>query len=141
LAGGIKVGHINSKLKNTNKHLAWIYIIIAALFEAAWTYSVKFLKFSDFKNLTWGNFYNTPGLIILWPLVGYLAFGLFNAYFFSLAIKQIPTAMAFAAWTGASIIVLKLSDTLFFHEAVSWGEIFFMLLIMTGIMGLKFFTV
>ncbi|MDB5117195.1 MAG: hypothetical protein JWQ79_2687 [Mucilaginibacter sp.] len=121
--------------------MAWIYIIIAALFEAAWTYSVKFLKFSDFKNLTWGNFYNTPGLIILWPLVGYLAFGLFNAYFFSLAIKHIPTAMAFAAWTGASIIVLKLSDTLFFHEAVSWSEIFFMLLIMTGIMGLKFFTV
>lgn len=121
--------------------MAWIYIIIAALFEAAWTYSVKYLKFGDFKLLTWVNFYNIQGLTILAPITGYLVFGLANAYFFSLAIKQIPTGMAFAAWMGASIIVLKLSDTLFFKEATSWPEILFMLLIMGGIMGLKFVSV
>lgn len=121
--------------------MAWIYIIIAALFEAAWTYSVKFLKFSDFKLLTLANFYRLEGATLLAPISGYLLFGLANAWFFSLAIKQIPTAMAFAAWTGASIILIKLADTLFFHEQTSWPEIFFMLMIMGGIMGLKFFTV
>jgi quaternary ammonium compound-resistance protein SugE len=121
--------------------LAWIYIIIAAILEAAWTYCVKFFKFSDFKLLTWANFYTPPGLIILTPITGYLLFGLANAWFFSMAIKQIPTAMAFAAWTAASIIFIKLADVLFFHESTSWPEIFFMLLIMIGIMGLKFVAV
>jgi quaternary ammonium compound-resistance protein SugE len=121
--------------------LAWIYIIIAALFEAAWTYCVKFFKLSDFKLLSLANFYRLQGIIILAPITGYLVFGLFNAWFFSLAIKQIPTAMAFAAWTGASIILIKLADSLFFHEPTSWPEIFFMLLIMAGIMGLKFIAV
>ena len=119
--------------------MAWIYIIAAALFETAWTYCVKFLKFSDFKLLTWVNFYNIRGIAIMTPLAGYLLFGLANVYFFSLAIKQIPTATAFAAWTGASLVLIKLADTLFFHESVSWPEVFFMLLIMCGIMGLKYF--
>jgi quaternary ammonium compound-resistance protein SugE len=117
--------------------LAWIYIIIAALIETAWTYCVKFFKFSDLKLLTWSNFYTLQGLTILAPITGYLVFGLANAWFFSLAIKQIPTAMAFAAWTGASIIILKLADTLFFHQSISWAEVFFILLIMAGILGLK----
>jgi quaternary ammonium compound-resistance protein SugE len=121
--------------------LAWIYIIIAAILEAAWTYSVKFFKLSDFKLLTWGNCYTLQGLIILAPITGYIVFGAANAWFFSMSIKYIPTAMAFAAWTGASIICIKLADVLFFHEPTSWPEIFFMLMIMAGIMGLKFVAV
>lgn len=118
--------------------MAWIYIIIAAIIEAAWTYSVKFFKLSDLKLLTWTNFYTPQGLLLLAPITGYLLFGLGNAWFFSLAIKQIPTAMAFAAWTGASIIVLKLTDTMFFRESISWAEVFFILLIIGGVVGLKF---
>lgn len=121
--------------------MAWIYIIIAALFEAAWTYCVKFFKLSDFKLLTWGNFYTWNGIIILTPITGYLVFGLLNAWFFSMAIKVIPTGMAFAAWTGASIIALKLCDVLFFHEAITWPEMLFITMIMGGIMGLKYFAV
>ena len=119
--------------------MAWIYIIIAALFEAAWTYCVKFFKFSDFKLLTWGNFYTLQGITILTPITGYLVFGLANAWFFSMAIKVIPTGMAFAAWTGASIIALKLCDVLFFHESITWPEMLFITMIMAGIMGLKFY--
>lgn len=118
--------------------MAWIYIIIAAIIEAAWTYSVKFFKLSDFKLLSWGNFYTAQGLLILWPITGYIVFGAANAWFFSMAIKHIPTAMAFAAWTGASIICIKLADSFIFHQPTSWPEIFFMLMIMGGIMGLKF---
>lgn len=121
--------------------MAWIYILIAALFETAWTYCVKFLKFGDFKLLTWLNFYSPLGIGIMGPLAGYLLFGLANVYFFSLAIKQVPTATAFAAWTGASLVLIKLADTLFFHQSISWPEIFFMMLIMCGIMGLKFYAV
>ena len=121
--------------------MAWIYIIITALFEAAWTYCVKFFKLSDFKLLAWNNFYTVKGLLILTPITGYLVFGLANAWFFSMAIKQIPTGMAFATWTGASIVVIKLCDVLFFNESVSLPEMLFITMIMAGIMGLKFFAV
>ena len=118
--------------------MAWIYILIAAVFETLWTYCVKFLKFSELKTLTLHNFYNT-GVLIITPLIGYIVFGIANVYFFSLAIKQLQVATAYAVWTAATLVFLKLSDMLFFHQSISWPEMFFMLLIMTGILGLKFY--
>ncbi|NCD69770.1 DMT family transporter [Mucilaginibacter agri] len=122
--------------------MAWIYLIIAAVFETAWTYSVKYLNFGNFKSLSWGNFYKTnTGLLVIAPLIGYIIFGIANVYFFSLAIKQLSTATAFAVWTAATLALLKLADVLWFKESISWIEVFFMLLIMTGILGLKFFAI
>ena len=121
--------------------MAWIYIIIAALFETAWTYCVKYLKFSDFKLLTTSNFYKIDtGLPIIAPLIGYILFGLTNVYFFSLALKHMSAATAFAIWTAATLILLKCTEVLFLSQPISWKEAFFMLLIMTGILGLKYFS-
>src|ERR1700744_1541902 len=84
--------------------LAWIYLIIAATCETAWTFCLKFMKFADLKTLTFANFYKWPeGLTILIPFIGYIAFGLANIYFFSTAIKHIPTATAFAVWTATTL--------------------------------------
>lgn len=49
--------------------------------------------------------------------------------------------MAFAAWTATTLIFLKIAEVAFFHQRISFTEIFFMLLIMIGIMGLKIFAV
>jgi quaternary ammonium compound-resistance protein SugE len=110
---------------------------MAALFETAWTFCVKYLKFSNFKLLTWGNFYKVNGAQIIVPLLGYIAFGLLNVYFFSLAIKQISTAIAFAVWTALTLTFIKLAELLFLKQDISWPELFFMMLIMAGIIGLK----
>jgi quaternary ammonium compound-resistance protein SugE len=74
-------------------------------------------------------------------LVGYILFGLANIYFFSTAIKQIPTATAFAVWTATTLIFIKIAELIFFQRRISWAEVFFMLLIMIGIMGLKIYAV
>ncbi len=122
--------------------MAWIYLVLAATCETAWTFCLKFMKFSDLKTLTFTNFYKWQGgLPFLLPLIGYILFGLANIYFFSTAIKQIPTAMAFAVWTATTLIFLKLAELAFFHQRISWAEVFFMLLIMAGILGLKIYTV
>jgi len=123
--------------------LAWIYLVLAAICETAWTFCLKFMKFSDLKTITFTNFYKwqAGGLPFLLPFIGYLVFGLANIYFFSTAIKQIPTAMAFAVWTATTLIFLKISEIAFFHQRISWAEVFFMLLIMTGILGLKIYAV
>ena len=121
--------------------MAWLYVFIAAIFEAAWTFSLKFMRFGDVKTLRFTNFYKTAeGLPILIPFLGYILFGIGNIYFFSMAIKQVPTATAYAVWTAATLVLIKFAEVAFFKQRISFAEIFFMLMIMTGIMGLRYFS-
>ncbi len=120
---------------------AWLFLFIAASFETAWTYSVKYMTFSELKTLRWRTFY-TPdvGLPILLPFVGYIVFGIANIYFFSQAIKHIPTATAFAVWTAMALVLIKLVDVFIFKTNWSITELFFMLLIGIGIIGLRVYS-
>ena len=116
----------------------WFYLFIAALLETAWTYSIKFLTFKDVLTLRLDNFYTAQkGLPILVPFLGYIFFGIGNIYFFSLTMKTIPTAIAFAVWTSLTLILIKLTDTFFFHQKLSFTEVFYTILIVIGIIGLK----
>lgn len=120
--------------------MAWIYIMIAAAFEAAWTFSLKFMKFSDLKQLKFGSLLSLhQGLPVILPFIGYIVFGIGNIYFFSLAIKQLPVATAYAVWTAITLVLIKFSEMTFFGQRLSWAETFFMLMIMTGILGLKYY--
>ncbi|MDO3626290.1 SMR family transporter [Mucilaginibacter sp. BT774] len=98
------------------------------------------MKFSEFKNLHFATFYKPGGgLPVILPFVGYIIFGVCNIYFFSLAIKQLPTATAYAVWTAATLIMIKIAEITFFQQRFSLIELFFITLIMTGILGLKFY--
>lgn len=120
--------------------MAWIYVMIAAAFEAAWTFSLKFMKFSDLKQLKFGSLLSLhQGLPVILPFIGYIVFGIGNIYFFSLAIKQLPVATAYAVWTAITLVLIKFSEMTFFGQRLSWAETFFMLMIMTGILGLKYY--
>jgi quaternary ammonium compound-resistance protein SugE len=120
--------------------LAWLYLIIAAVFEAAWTFSLKFMKFSDLKALRLQSALSLQhGLPVWLPFAGYILFGVGNIYFFSLAIKLVPTAVAYAVWTAVTLVLIKVAEIALLNQKLSWAEVFFMLLIMTGIMGLKFY--
>ena len=122
--------------------MGWLYLIFAATCETAWTFSIKFMKLSDLKTLRFVNFYKWQGgLPVLLPLIGYVIFGIANIYFFSTAIKQIPTATAFAVWTAVTLVFIKIAEIVFFNERISFTEVFFLLLIMIGIMGLKIYAV
>jgi quaternary ammonium compound-resistance protein SugE len=116
----------------------WFYLFIAALLETAWTYSIKFLTFKDVLTLRLNNFYLPEKLIpVVCPFLGYIFFGIGNIYFFSLAMKTIPVSIAFAIWTATTLILMKLLDTFFFHQTLSFTEIFYTVLILIGIIGLK----
>jgi len=120
--------------------LAWIYLIIAAAFEAAWTFSLKLMKFSDLKALRWNSALSIQqGLPVWLPFAGYVLFGIGNIYFFSLAIKLVSPAIAYAVWTAITLILIKVCEMTLFDQKLSWQEFFCMLLIMTGIMGLNFY--
>jgi quaternary ammonium compound-resistance protein SugE len=126
---------------NLHKKLAWIFLIIAAACEAAWTFSLKLMKFNSLKTLNW-NTLIIPGisLPVILPFAGYILFGLVNIYFFSMAIKQIPMAVAFAVWTAISLVFIKTAEVVFLKQSISVAESFFILMIMAGILGLKYYT-
>jgi quaternary ammonium compound-resistance protein SugE len=120
--------------------LAWLYLIIAAVFEAAWTFSLKLMKFSDLKALRWNSALSIQQGLPAWlPFAGYILFGIGNIYFFSLAIKLVPTAIAYAVWTAVTLVLIKVCEMTLFDQKLSWQEFLFMLMIMTGILGLKFY--
>ena len=117
--------------------MAWIYLILAAMLETCWMFSLKFLAFSKFKLLNFQNFLTFEGLNIWLPLAGYILFGLANVYCFSLSMKTIPSAIAFTIWTAMSITFIKIVEVTFFRGTTTNLEIFFLVMILIGIVGLK----
>ena len=120
--------------------MAWFYLILAAALEACWMFSLKFLSFSKFKTLNADIFFKAEGLNIWIPLAGYIFFGAANTYYFSLAMKNIPTAVAFSIWTAVSIVFIKVVEITFYQNKISTIELLFLGLIMIGIVGLKIFS-
>lgn len=118
--------------------MAWIYLLLASLFEIAWTFSLKFLSVSKLKAIDWHGFFSQKeNLLILAPFAGYILFGLGNIFFFSQAMKDIPASTALAVWMGITLVGVKLVDLTFFKESYTPYQFLFMGLILIGIVGLR----
>jgi quaternary ammonium compound-resistance protein SugE len=120
--------------------LRWLFLFVASLFEALWTYSVKYFSLAQLKTIRFDNFYKMDGgLPALIPLLGYIIFGVGNIFFFSLALKTLSNSTAYSVWTAMTIVVLKLIELLYFKQKVSVVEFCFIMMIIVGIIGLKFY--
>ena len=101
--------------------MKWIMLILAGVLEVTWACA---MKFSDgFTRLI-------PSAI---TAVGYLA----SAWFLSLALKELPLGSAYAMWTGFGIVGTTLLGALLFQEQLTLPQLFCILLIVGGIVGLK----
>ena len=118
--------------------LSWLYLLGAAVGQMAWTYLLKFISVADLKTLNWTTLHRLDGgLPILAPLIGYNIFGIINSILLAMAMRTIPTTTAVAIWMAGSLVVIKIVDIFWFKEAWSFTELFFILLIAAGIVGLK----
>jgi quaternary ammonium compound-resistance protein SugE len=118
--------------------MAWIYLFIGAVFEMAWTFSLRFMNVKKLKALHWkGLFTQTGNWAILWPFVGYIVFGLGNVYCISLAMKDIPASTALAVWMGTALVGVKLVEILFLKGNYDVYQFLYIGLILVGIVGLK----
>lgn len=124
--------------RSTDDPVSWLYLFVASLMEICWMYSLKSLDFGRIKAAPWRDALADSGpWLALLPLLGYIGFGIANVFFFSLATKNIPMAVAFAVWTGTALLGAILVDTFFYKEALSWQQILFMSLIVVGVIGLR----
>ena len=118
---------------------AWAFLLIAAGFEAAWTYSLKKVSLNAIKyTISENPFFSVPVGKEIGYLLIYLGLGGANIFFLSLSLKSIPLTLAIASWTAISLVFIKLFDVFILKTPTSSLEIFFLTLIIVGIVGLKF---
>jgi quaternary ammonium compound-resistance protein SugE len=120
---------------------AWIYLVIASIFEVAWIYSVKFMEFRKLLKLNFvAVFTQKESFYVLVPILGYIVFGIGNIILFSKAMKTIPAGIAYATWMSTALVFVKLTDSTIFKQPITLTQIVFILLILIGVVGLKLST-
>jgi quaternary ammonium compound-resistance protein SugE len=105
-------------------HMAWLYVIIAGLFEVSWAISLKYTE--GFTRL-WISVFNT--IVLLLGIV-----------FLSKSLATLPVGTAYAVWTGIGVIGTTVLGIILFNESRDWLRLVFILLIIAGIIGLKLTT-
>jgi quaternary ammonium compound-resistance protein SugE len=114
---------------NITTLLPWFSLVGAALCQTAWTLSLKLLRWSDLTTSQW------PSAV--GPLLGYVGFGVVNTILLAVAMRTLALTTAFAVWTALTLVFIKLVDVIWLQSGWSWAELFFLLLIGIGIIGLK----
>ena len=99
----------------------WIILIIAGFLEPCWVYTLE--KSDNLRNIKWG----LATAIIL----------IVDLYLLSIAMVPIGAGTAYAVWVGIGSIFTLIMGLILFDESASWKRIFFILLIVTGIVGLN----
>src|SRR5690242_333550 len=98
--------------------MSWIYLVMAAMLEVGWTFSLKYLSWSRVGGITWLNFFNDRNnFLSILPLTGYIFFGIGNIIFLSLAMKNISASTVFAIWMAITLIGIKLVDVIILKES------------------------
>lgn len=104
--------------------MPWIYIFIAGLFEVGWAVGLK--SSEGFTKLG----------ASVWTVIAMIA----SFYFLSQGLKSIPLGTGYAVWTGIGAVGTAILGMIFFEESKDIIRILCILLIITGIIGLKLFS-
>ena len=102
--------------------MAWVYLIIAGLFEIGWPVGLKLAQQGQ-----------TRALGILLAALFIAASGLF----LWLAQREIPIGTSYAVWTGIGAAGTFLVGVLFYGDAASLGRWLGVVLIVAGVATLK----
>lgn len=101
--------------------MAWYYLFIAGMFEVGWAIGLKY----------------TDGFTQLWPSAGTVAAMIASFYFLAQALKTIPVGTGYAVWTGIGAAGTAVLGIVLFAESTALPRLVSLLLIVTGIVGLK----
>jgi quaternary ammonium compound-resistance protein SugE len=100
----------------------WVIVAIAGLMETGWALGLKY----------------SAGFTKLVPSVVTIVLALGSFYLLSVAMKSLPVGTAYAVWVGIGAIGTAVAAVFLFHEPVSLMRVMGVLLILAGIVALKF---
>ncbi len=101
--------------------MEWIFLVIAGGLEVLWSTCMKYSEgFTDLK-------------FSILTIIGMI----FSFLFLSQATKSLPLGTAYAVWTGIGALGAVIVGIVLFKEPVTAARIFFVSLLLIGIVGLK----
>ncbi|CAM3217433.1 multidrug efflux SMR transporter [Filibacter tadaridae] len=101
--------------------MAWVYLVIAGISEIVWAIGLK----------------EAHGFTILVPSTVSIVFIVVSFFLFAKAMVEIPIGTAYAIFTGIGAAGTAIVGILLFDEGAGAGKLFFLLLLLVGIVGLK----
>ena len=104
--------------------MAWWMLLLAGLCEVMWAVGLK----------------ASGGLKGSFTTAGIVCCMMLSVFFINIAIKTIPISIAYAAWTGIGVVGVTIVGVSFLGETLTLSQIIFLLLIATGVVGLKLTT-
>lgn len=102
----------------------WLILFIAGLFEVGWAIGLKY----------------TEGFTKLWPTVFTIASIIISMGLLGYTLKFLPVGTAYAVWTGIGAVGTAILGIILFGESKELMRLFFIFLIVVGIVGLKVFS-
>jgi len=101
----------------------WFILFIAGLFEIAWAIG---LKYSEGFTKPLASVFTIVTMIISMALLSY-------------SVKTLPVGTAYAVWTGIGAVGTAILGIFLFNESREFMRIFFIFLIVVGLVGLRFY--
>jgi len=101
--------------------MAWLYLILAGLFEIVWAIGIKYCD----------GFRPTPALFIV---IGAM---IASMVLLAIAVRSMPISIAYAVWTGIGTVGVALFGVFFLNESINALGVCFLAMIVFGLIGLK----
>lgn len=114
----VNVGNIYNEWELEVARVAWLYVLLAAIVEVFWVIG---LRYSD-----------SP-----WEWAGTVIMIVLSFVFIIKASERLPAGTVYAIFTGSGAAAIVLIDYFVFDSDLSWGQLFFIALIITGVIGIK----
>ncbi|WP_346845972.1 SMR family transporter [uncultured Rothia sp.] len=99
----------------------WVILIVSGLFEAAWATALD----------------KSEGFTKLWPSIIFVVTLIISMAGLSFALREIPVGTGYAVWVAVGAVATVGVAMAIGAESVSWIKIFFLLMIIGGVVGLK----
>ena len=103
--------------------MSWLYLIIAGIFEVGWPLGFKLASTYTKYN-------------IIFVVLSVISMAL-SGVFLYIAQKSIPIGTAYVIWKGVGAVGTLLIGILFFGDSADFWRLFFITLIIIGIIGTK----
>lgn len=104
--------------------MTWFILFIAGLFEIAWAIG---LKYSEGFTRLWPSVFTVLSMITSMGLLAY-------------SVRNLPVGTAYAVWTGIGAVGTAILGIILFNESKDFIRLFFIFLIISGIIGLRFYS-
>ena len=101
--------------------MAWTLLLIAGVLEIVWATAMK----------------DSHGFTRLWPSVIGVTVSLASFVMLALALRHLPLGTAYAVWVGIGAVGVTLAGMVYFGETASPARLFFIALVVAGVVGLR----